>query len=120
MEVYSGQVDPHIIMCCTMRITSSRFASTCLFITYHIHCSADNLQSLSFALCHVYARSTRSVSIPAPVYCRSPYISCGLAHTLSQMRISFVVVPKTTTIRRVASTFLIQQRKPTPPRPKVH
>ncbi|KAF8165280.1 argonaute-like protein [Crassisporium funariophilum] len=32
------------------------------------HCSADALQSLSFALCHVYARSTRSVSIPAPVY----------------------------------------------------
>ncbi|KAF9009003.1 argonaute-like protein [Cyathus striatus] len=30
--------------------------------------SADALQKLSFALCHVYARSTRSVSIPAPVY----------------------------------------------------
>ncbi|KAF8812506.1 argonaute-like protein [Phlegmacium glaucopus] len=30
--------------------------------------NADALQSLSFALCHVYARSTRSVSIPAPVY----------------------------------------------------
>ncbi|KAJ3505889.1 hypothetical protein NLJ89_g7177 [Agrocybe chaxingu] len=30
--------------------------------------TADSLQSLSFALCHVYARSTRSVSIPAPVY----------------------------------------------------
>ena len=30
----------------------------------------DALQSLSFALCHVYARSTRSVSIPAPVYCK--------------------------------------------------
>jgi eukaryotic translation initiation factor 2C len=30
--------------------------------------SPDGLQSLSFALCHVYARSTRSVSIPAPVY----------------------------------------------------
>ncbi|KAK0482092.1 argonaute-like protein [Armillaria luteobubalina] len=28
----------------------------------------DAVQSLSFALCHVYARSTRSVSIPAPVY----------------------------------------------------
>ncbi|KAF8529210.1 argonaute-like protein [Hysterangium stoloniferum] len=28
----------------------------------------DALQQLSFALCHVYARSTRSVSIPAPVY----------------------------------------------------
>ena len=32
----------------------------------------DNLQALSFALCHVYARSTRSVSIPAPVYCECP------------------------------------------------
>ncbi|KAF9527970.1 argonaute-like protein [Crepidotus variabilis] len=30
--------------------------------------SVDALQSLSFALCHVYARATRSVSIPAPVY----------------------------------------------------
>jgi len=30
--------------------------------------SPDGLQQLSFALCHVYARSTRSVSIPAPVY----------------------------------------------------
>jgi len=30
--------------------------------------SADALQSLSFTLCHVYARATRSVSIPAPVY----------------------------------------------------
>ncbi|THH15391.1 hypothetical protein EW146_g5073 [Bondarzewia mesenterica] len=28
----------------------------------------DGLQALSFALCHVYARCTRSVSIPAPVY----------------------------------------------------
>jgi len=30
--------------------------------------TADSLQQLSFALCHVYARATRSVSIPAPVY----------------------------------------------------
>ncbi|KAF8197479.1 argonaute-like protein [Pholiota molesta] len=30
--------------------------------------SADTMQNLSFALCHVYARATRSVSIPAPVY----------------------------------------------------
>ncbi|QRV72426.1 protein argonaute 3 [Ceratobasidium sp. AG-Ba] len=28
----------------------------------------DSLQALSFSLCHVYARATRSVSIPAPVY----------------------------------------------------
>ncbi|KAI9429439.1 Piwi domain-containing protein [Lactarius psammicola] len=30
--------------------------------------TTDGLQSLSYALCHVYARCTRSVSIPAPVY----------------------------------------------------
>jgi len=29
---------------------------------------ADAIQALSFALCHVYSRATRSVSIPAPVY----------------------------------------------------
>jgi eukaryotic translation initiation factor 2C len=30
--------------------------------------NADALQSLSYSLCHVYAPSTRAVSIPAPVY----------------------------------------------------
>ncbi|KAF8891134.1 Piwi domain-containing protein [Gymnopilus junonius] len=30
--------------------------------------NADSIQAISFALCHVYARATRSVSIPAPVY----------------------------------------------------
>ena len=28
----------------------------------------DALQQLSFSLCHVYARSTRAVSLPSPVY----------------------------------------------------
>src|SRR4051812_15151848 len=36
------------------------------------------MQALSFALCHVYARATRSVSIPAPVYCKSPRKPLGL------------------------------------------
>ena len=30
--------------------------------------NADELQSLSFMLCHLYVRCTRSVSIPAPAY----------------------------------------------------
>lgn len=30
---------------------------------------ADQLQALSYMLCYVYGRATRSVSIPAPVYC---------------------------------------------------
>lgn len=37
------------------------------------HSSADALQSLSYSLCHVYAPSTRAVSVPAPVYCASSY-----------------------------------------------
>jgi hypothetical protein len=31
-------------------------------------CRPDGLQSLSFALCHVYARSTRSVSVSVICY----------------------------------------------------
>merc|ERR1712129_325904 len=30
--------------------------------------SADQLQNLTYQLCHTYARCTRSVSIPAPAY----------------------------------------------------
>ncbi|KAI9569067.1 Piwi domain-containing protein [Boletus coccyginus] len=37
----------------------------------------DTLQELSFALCHAYARATRSVSIPAPVYYAD--LVCGRA-----------------------------------------
>ncbi|KIJ17200.1 hypothetical protein PAXINDRAFT_26205, partial [Paxillus involutus ATCC 200175] len=39
--------------------------------------NVDNLQELSFALCHSYARATRSVSIPAPVYYAD--LVCGRA-----------------------------------------
>lgn len=40
---------------------------------YHIlwddnHFTADELQSLTYQLCHTYVRCTRSVSIPAPAY----------------------------------------------------
>ncbi|KAJ7756889.1 argonaute-like protein [Mycena maculata] len=35
------------------------------------------LQELSFALCHIYAKATRSVSIPAPVYYAD--LACGRA-----------------------------------------
>lgn len=40
---------------------------------YHIlwddnHFTADELQALTYQLCHTYVRCTRSVSIPAPAY----------------------------------------------------
>lgn len=41
--------------------------------------SPDALQQLSFALCHVFARSTRAVSVPSPVYYAD--IVCSRART---------------------------------------
>ncbi|TRM60484.1 Piwi domain-containing protein [Schizophyllum amplum] len=41
--------------------------------------TADGLQQLTYTLCHVYARSTRSVSIPAPTYYAD--IVCARAKT---------------------------------------
>ena len=40
---------------------------------YHVlwddnHFNADELQMLTYQLCHTYVRCTRSVSIPAPAY----------------------------------------------------
>ena len=41
----------------------------------------DSIQSLSSALCHVSARYTHSVSVPAPVYCK--YLSLFLSDITS-------------------------------------
>ncbi|KAJ6500478.1 argonaute-like protein [Mycena sanguinolenta] len=40
----------------------------------------QKLQELSFALCHIYAKATRSVSIPAPVYYADLACSRGKFH----------------------------------------
>lgn len=61
------------------RITSSRefdlISSPVSSFDHLSLSSADAMQSLSFALTHVYARATRSVSIPAPVYCECVHSS---------------------------------------------
>ena len=64
--------------------------------------SADTMQNLSFALAHVYARATRSVSIPAPVYCESSGLG-QLARSwlwLSQMLTLSAHGPKTISNQR--------------------
>ncbi|KAJ7074247.1 ribonuclease H-like domain-containing protein [Mycena amicta] len=38
------------------------------YLQSHAAIKGSQLQELSFALCHIYAKATRSVSIPAPVY----------------------------------------------------
>ncbi len=70
----------------TARLSVTRMhSSMChLFIvssyTYGF-CSPNQLQMMAYTLCHVYARSTRAVSIPAPVYCRLTVVSRNvLAH----------------------------------------
>ncbi|KAJ7866976.1 argonaute-like protein [Mycena olivaceomarginata] len=40
------------------------------------HLTPDQVQALSFALCHAYSCSTSAVSIPAPVYCSLCYLKC--------------------------------------------
>ncbi|KAJ8581687.1 stem cell self-renewal protein Piwi [Rhizopogon salebrosus TDB-379] len=42
--------------------------------------NTDELQDLAFTLCHSYARATRSVSIPAPVYYADIVCSRGAFH----------------------------------------
>ncbi|CUA70185.1 Protein argonaute-2 [Rhizoctonia solani] len=50
--------------------------------------NADKLQSISHALCHIYARSTRSVSIPAPVYYADIISARGSFHFTSDVHLS--------------------------------
>ena len=36
----------------------------------------ENLQRLSYVLCHTQQRATRIISLPAPLYCMCLYIFC--------------------------------------------
>ena len=47
----------------------------CFCVVLGIYYRPDGIQSLSYALCHVYARCTRSVSIPAPIFCKFLFIT---------------------------------------------
>ncbi|TFK29779.1 Piwi-domain-containing protein [Coprinopsis marcescibilis] len=47
------------------------------------------LQELSFALCHIYAKATRSVSIPAPVYYADLVCGRDLFHVDPRSRLTF-------------------------------
>ncbi|CAE6439421.1 unnamed protein product [Rhizoctonia solani] len=50
--------------------------------------TADKLQSIAHALCHIYARSTRSVSIPAPVYYADIISARGSFHFTADVHLS--------------------------------
>ncbi|CUA70247.1 Protein argonaute MEL1 [Rhizoctonia solani] len=50
--------------------------------------SADRLQSIAYTLCHAYARSTRSVGIPAPVYYADIIAARGSFHFTPDVHLS--------------------------------
>lgn len=50
--------------------------------------SSDRLQSIAHNLCHIYARSTRSVSIPAPVYYADIISARGRFHFSPEVHLS--------------------------------
>ncbi|KAH7980007.1 hypothetical protein HPB49_012573 [Dermacentor silvarum] len=50
--------------------------------------TADELQKLSYYLCHTYARCARSVSIPAPVYYAHLAASRAKNHIVSKVDVS--------------------------------
>ncbi|KAH8032805.1 hypothetical protein MRX96_034897 [Rhipicephalus microplus] len=50
--------------------------------------SAEDLQKLSFYLCHTYARCARSVSVPAPVYYTYLAAYRAKSHMISKVDIS--------------------------------
>ena len=98
MQACSGRVSQLItLFSLTRTVSSALFVSYFLiqllsnnvaerFTMYNIY-RPDGIQSLSYALCHVYARCTRSVSLPAPIFCKfrsptllsrsSPIYSCS-------------------------------------------
>ncbi|KAB5587889.1 Argonaute-like protein [Ceratobasidium theobromae] len=63
-----------IFICKVMEVTLERRVPPTISMTRYCviydenSFTVDSIQSLTFALCHVHARATRSVSVPAPVY----------------------------------------------------
>ncbi|KAF8266852.1 argonaute-like protein [Lactarius quietus] len=82
--------------------------------------TADGLQSLSYALCHVYARATRSVSIPAPVYYADIVCSRSKHHFDPLLGLDLTISETATNTTEAATTLerFRQAFKPTHERQK--
>ncbi|KAI9448014.1 argonaute-like protein [Lactarius indigo] len=82
--------------------------------------TADGLQALSYALCHVYARATRSVSIPAPVYYADIVCSRSKHHFDPQLGLDLTISETATNTTEAATTLerFRQAFKPTHERQK--
>ncbi|KIM49646.1 hypothetical protein M413DRAFT_113312 [Hebeloma cylindrosporum] len=68
------------------------------------------IQELSYALCHVYAKATRSVSIPAPVYYADLVCSRGAFH-MDPMALGFQFDDSASTASGSSQTFDLEAWK---------
>ncbi|KAI9448012.1 Piwi-domain-containing protein [Lactarius indigo] len=67
--------------------------------------TADGLQALSYALCHIYACATRSVSIPAPVYYAKLVCSRSKHHFDPQLDLDLPISETATNTTEVTTTL---------------
>ncbi|KAI9467034.1 argonaute-like protein [Lactarius psammicola] len=67
--------------------------------------TADGLQSLTYALCHVYARATCSVSIPAPVYYADIVCSRSKHHFDPQLGLDLTISETATNTTEAVTTL---------------
>ncbi|KAH9006795.1 Piwi domain-containing protein [Lactarius hatsudake] len=82
--------------------------------------TADDLQSITYALCHVYARATRSVSVPAPVYYATIVCARSKHHFDPQLGLDLTISETATNTTEAATTSerFRQAFKPTHERQK--
>ncbi|KAH8999090.1 argonaute-like protein [Lactarius akahatsu] len=82
--------------------------------------TADGLQSITYALCHVYARATRSVSVPAPVYYAKIVCARSKHHFDPQLGLDLTISETATDTTEAATTLerFRQAFKPTHERQK--
>jgi len=69
--VDTGIVDPHdfdFLMCSHAGLKGTSKATHYWVLADEANLSTDALQALTFNLCHIYARCSRSVSMPAPAF----------------------------------------------------
>jgi hypothetical protein len=83
----SAQASLRAIPFCSTRTTSCACIAFPFFLSSlscHVGRRTDGIQSLLYALCNLYARCTRTVSVPAPISCQH---QASLSHCIAYLMI---------------------------------
>ncbi|KAL3209470.1 hypothetical protein MRX96_009206 [Rhipicephalus microplus] len=87
-SVATHPLDFDFFMCSHFGIQGTSKPSHYYIVWDDSNFSADDLQKLSFYLCHTYARCARSVSIPAPVYYAHLAVYRAKSHVIGKVDVS--------------------------------